>query len=49
MLGVTIGKHCVIAAGTIVTKDIPDYSIAAGMPAKIIKQYNFETSKWEKN
>ncbi|WP_317259024.1 DapH/DapD/GlmU-related protein [Parabacteroides sp. AD58] len=49
MLGVTIGKHCVIAAGTIVTKDIPDYSIAVGMPAKIIKQYNFETSKWEKN
>lgn len=49
MPGVTIGKHCVIAAGAIVTKDIPDYSIAAGMPAKIIKQYNFETSKWEKN
>lgn len=32
-----IGKHCVIAAGSVVTKDIPDYSIAAGNPAKVIK------------
>lgn len=36
--GVTIGKHCVIGAGSIVTKDIPSYSVAAGNPAKIIKQ-----------
>lgn len=35
--GVVIGKHSVIGAGSIVTKDIPDYSIAVGNPAKIIK------------
>ena len=35
--GVTIGKHCVIGAGSVVTKDIPDYSVAAGCPAKVIK------------
>lgn len=35
--GVTIGKGAVIAAGSVVTKDIPDNSIAAGVPAKIIK------------
>lgn len=46
--GVTIGKHCVIAAGTIVTKNIPAYSVAVGNPARVIKQYNFETEKWEK-
>jgi acetyltransferase-like isoleucine patch superfamily enzyme len=46
--GVTIGRHSIVAAGSIVTKDIPPYSVAAGNPAKIIKQYNFETSKWEK-
>ncbi len=46
--GVTIGKHCVIAAGAIVTKSIPPFSIAVGNPAKVIKQYNFETKEWAK-
>ena len=36
--GVTIGSHCVVAAGAVVTKDIPDGCIVAGVPAKIIKQ-----------
>lgn len=35
--GVHIGKKCVIAAGAVVTKDIPEYSIAGGVPAKVIK------------
>lgn len=35
--GVHIGKGCVIAAGSVVTKDIPPFSIAAGVPAKVIK------------
>lgn len=34
--GVTIGDNCVIAAGSIITKDIPSNSVAAGMPAKVI-------------
>ena len=46
--GVTIGKHCVIAAGAIVTKSIPPFSIVVGNPAKVIKQYNFETKEWAK-
>lgn len=33
---VTIGKHCVIGAHSFVNRDIPDYSIAAGVPAKVI-------------
>jgi len=45
--GVTIGKHSVVAAGAVVTKSIPPYSIAAGNPAKVIKQYNFDTAEWE--
>jgi len=36
LAGVTIGKGSVIAAGSVVTKDIPPYSIAAGVPAKVI-------------
>lgn len=46
--GVTIGKHSVVAAGSVVTKDVPPYSIAVGNPARVIKQYNFETTVWEK-
>lgn len=38
MSNVNIGDGCVIAAGAIVTKDIPPYSIAAGVPAKVIKK-----------
>lgn len=37
MPGVKIGNGCVIAAGSVVTKDIPDNSIAAGVPAKVVK------------
>ena len=36
--GVTIGQHVVVAAGAVVTKDVPDYSLVAGVPAKVIKQ-----------
>lgn len=35
-----IGNHCVIAAGSVVIDDIPDFAIAAGNPAKIIKMRN---------
>ncbi|MBD3749170.1 MAG: acyltransferase [Sphingobacteriales bacterium] len=46
--GVTIGKHAVVGAGSVVTKDVPDFCIAAGNPAKIIKKYNKESNSWEK-
>jgi len=46
--GVTIGKHSVVAGGSVVTKNVPPYSVVAGNPAKIIKQYNFQTEKWER-
>jgi acetyltransferase-like isoleucine patch superfamily enzyme len=46
--GSKIGKHCVIGAGAVVTGIIPDYSIAVGNPARIIKKYNTLTHTWEK-
>ena len=35
--GVHIGNGCIIGAGAVVTKDIPDFSVAAGVPAKVIR------------
>jgi len=35
--GVTIGQHCVVAAGAVVTKDVPDNTLVGGVPAKVIK------------
>ncbi len=46
MPGVTIGVGCVIGALSVVTKDIPDYSIAIGSPAKVIKKYDFNSKRW---
>ena len=45
---VHIGKHCIIGANTVITKDIPDYCVVVGNPGRIIKEYNFTTNKWEK-
>ncbi len=45
--GVTVGKHSVVAAGAVVTKSIPPYSVAVGNPARVIKKYNFDTKEWE--
>lgn len=38
--GVTIGDFCVVAAGSVVTKDISDYTVVAGVPARVIKTLN---------
>ena len=46
--GSRIGKHCVIGANSVVSGEIPDYSVAVGSPAKVIKKYNFESKKWER-
>ena len=38
--GVTIGEYAVVAAGAVVTKDVPDYAVVGGVPAKVIKYLN---------
>ena len=46
MPGVTIGAHSIIAAGSVVTHDIPPYSIAGGVPAKVLKRWDEEHRVW---
>lgn len=46
--GVHIGKHSIVAGGSVVTKSVPPYSIVAGNPAHLIKQYDFDKKEWKK-
>ncbi len=46
--GVTIGRHVVVGANSVVVRDLPDYCVVSGCPAKIIRKYNFTTRTWEK-
>lgn len=46
--GVTIGKSSIIGANSVVTKSIPEHSIAVGNPAKVIKQFDFNKNEWIK-
>ena len=48
LAGVTVGRRCQIGAGSVVTKDIPPYSVAVGNPARVIKRFNMDTQQWER-
>ena len=48
VLGASIGKHCVIGANSVVNHDIPDYCVAVGVPARIVKRYDPNTKQWRK-
>jgi acetyltransferase-like isoleucine patch superfamily enzyme len=46
--GVRIGQGSIIGSNSVVSKDIPAFSIAVGSPARVVKTFNFESGKWEK-
>jgi acetyltransferase-like isoleucine patch superfamily enzyme len=46
--GVKIGRHCVIGANSVVNRDIPDYCVAAGVPARVVRTYNSASNSWDK-
>ena len=43
---VHIGRHCVVGANSVVTRDVPDFCVVAGAPARIVKRFNLETGEW---
>jgi acetyltransferase-like isoleucine patch superfamily enzyme len=45
---VRIGTHTVIGANSVVTRDVPDYAVAGGVPAVVLKRYDFEKGEWVK-
>lgn len=47
--GVHIGQHVVVGAGSVVTKNIPPYSVVVGNPARVVKRYDFEKKIWIKS
>lgn len=48
VIGASIGKHSVIGANSVVTKDIPDYCVAVGSPAFVVKRYDFKSGIWKR-
>jgi len=46
--GTVLGKQCIVGANSVVRGVFPDYSVIAGVPARIIKRFNFDKNKWEK-
>ena len=46
--GVRIGRHAVVAGGSVVTKDVPPYTVVGGNPARPLKQYSADTTQWER-
>lgn len=48
VLSCRIGKHCVIGANSVVITDIPDYCVAVGAPARVVRQLNPASGEWKK-
>lgn len=48
MPGVTIGERSIVAANSVVTRDVPPYSMVAGAPAKVIRTWDAAIKKWVK-
>lgn len=43
---VHIGRHCVVGANSVVTRDVPDFCVVAGAPARIVKRFDLESGEW---
>jgi acetyltransferase-like isoleucine patch superfamily enzyme len=48
IIGASVGRNSVVSANSVITHDVPDYCLVAGVPGRIIKRYSFEKKKWLK-
>lgn len=46
--GTKLGNHCIVGANSVVSGEFPDYSVIAGVPARVIKRFNMNTGEWER-
>lgn len=46
IIGASVGRNCVIGANAVVTRDIPDYCVAVGAPAAVIRRFDVTLQKW---
>ncbi len=44
--GGSVGEHCVIGANSVVNRPIPDFSVAVGAPARVVRSYDAQTKQW---
>lgn len=48
VIGCSVGNNSVVGANSVVIHDVPPYSVAVGIPARVVRQYNPQTAKWER-
>lgn len=46
---VTLGRHCVVGANSVVTRSMPAYTVCAGAPARVIRRYNPARRTWDRS
>lgn len=46
--GTQLGRHCVVGTNAVVRGNFPDYSVLVGVPARIVKRYDFMLAKWRR-
>jgi len=46
--GTKLGRQCIVGSNAVVRGEYPDYCVIAGVPAKVIRQYNPESGEWER-
>jgi len=46
VIGATVGRHCVIGANAVVTRDVPDFSVVVGAPGRVVRRYDPATGQW---
>src|SRR5262249_47544727 len=48
VLSCNIGKNCVVGSNAVVMSDVPDYSVAVGIPAHVVRRFNPSSNLWER-